>query len=417
MKRTMVARSVGRGLAKVEPTSPNTMIAFAAKAGSTASDGDSKNSPFATALVDHLPKPGLDLRKAFGFVRDDVLKNTGFKQEPYVYGSLGGDDVPLVPAKPVAAAGPSANARDATRRDYELALQLGTRDGWTAFLAQYPDGFYTNLARGQINKIGEEETRTAANKTRQGKEKAGLAADRDKKTGQEEEAASAKAAEDDKIAAKKLEQNDAVAGKMASDKADAENKVATLTPATAQPTILPPEITKLVQSELHRVGCLSDATGGEWTSPSQRSLALFNKYAGTKLDVKLASIESLDAIRSKQGRVCPLTCERGFKADGDSCVKIICRTGLELGGDGSCKPIESNRHAPPPNQDKLPSQTQPTVQNGDGSCSKMQDPLGCNCALKAGGYIYPSTRSHSGYRFRATNYNSYYMCLYAAGRR
>ena len=71
MKRTVASRAIGRGLAKVEPTSPNTMIAFAAKAGSTASDGNSKNSPFAAALVDHLPKPGLDLRKAFGFVRDE----------------------------------------------------------------------------------------------------------------------------------------------------------------------------------------------------------------------------------------------------------------------------------------------------------------------------------------------------------
>jgi len=72
MKRTIASRAVGRGLAKIEPTSPNTMIAFAAKAGSTASDGDSRNSPFSTALVERLPTPGLDLRKAFGFVRDDV---------------------------------------------------------------------------------------------------------------------------------------------------------------------------------------------------------------------------------------------------------------------------------------------------------------------------------------------------------
>src|SRR5450755_2396365 len=151
MKRTIASRAIGRGLAKVEPSSPNTMIAFAAKAGSTAADGDSKNSPFATALVDHLPKPGLDLRKAFGFVRDDVLKNTGYKQEPYVYGSLGGDDVPLVPAKAVAM--PQPNPDDATRRDSELALQLGTRDGWSAFLARYPNGFYADLARGQLNKI------------------------------------------------------------------------------------------------------------------------------------------------------------------------------------------------------------------------------------------------------------------------
>src|ERR1700681_196620 len=102
MKRTVASRAVGRGLAKIEPTSPNTLIAFAAKAGSTASDGDSKNSPFTTALVKYLPRPGLDLRKVFGFTRDEVLKVTNNKQEPFVYGSLGGDDVSLVPAaKPV----------------------------------------------------------------------------------------------------------------------------------------------------------------------------------------------------------------------------------------------------------------------------------------------------------------------------
>src|ERR1700751_5286794 len=114
MKRTLASRAGGRGLAKVEPTSPNTLIAFASKAGSTASDGDGKNSPFTKALVNHVVKPGLDLRRAFGYVRDDVLKNTGNKQEPYVYGSLGGDDVPLVAAKPVAT-GPQADPQTAVR--------------------------------------------------------------------------------------------------------------------------------------------------------------------------------------------------------------------------------------------------------------------------------------------------------------
>src|SRR3979490_2810452 len=80
MKRTVGSRAIGRGLAKVEPSSPNTVIAFAAKAGATAADGDSKNSPFTAALVRHIAKPGLDLRKAFGFVRDDVLKHTSNKQ-------------------------------------------------------------------------------------------------------------------------------------------------------------------------------------------------------------------------------------------------------------------------------------------------------------------------------------------------
>src|SRR4051795_10888735 len=119
MKRTVASRAIGRGLAKVEPTSPNTMIAFAAKAGSTASDGDSKNSPFAAALVERLPTPGLDLRKAFGFVRGDVLKSTGYKTGAYGDGSRGGEHVSLAPAKPVTV-GPQPNPQDAIRRDYEL---------------------------------------------------------------------------------------------------------------------------------------------------------------------------------------------------------------------------------------------------------------------------------------------------------
>src|SRR5215468_2458224 len=133
MKRTLASRSIGRGLAKVEPANPNTLIAYSAKAGSTAQDGNGRNSPFTTALSNHLTTPGLDVRKAFGFVRDDVLKATASRQEPFVYGSLGGDDVALVPA-PAAAAAPAPNSQTDARRDYELAIQVGSKAALEAFL-------------------------------------------------------------------------------------------------------------------------------------------------------------------------------------------------------------------------------------------------------------------------------------------
>ncbi|TFV48721.1 caspase family protein [Bradyrhizobium niftali] len=372
MKRTVASRAIGRGLAKVEPTSPNTMVAFAAKAGSTASDGDAKNSPFATALVERLPMPGLDLRKAFGFVRDDVLKTTGYKQEPYVYGSLGGDDVPLVAAKPVVA-GPQANPDAEIRRDYELALQLGTRDGWTAFLNQFPSGFYADLAKGQLNKIAAEETRAAAaEKARQAEdEKARLATDRAKKAEQEKAAAAAKAAEDAKAAAEKAKQIEeakaaaaeqrrkeaeaaaakAIADKQAAEKqatekqqvADSAQRVAAVAPTSSQPTLSAAETAKLVQSELRRVGCLAASADGDWNASSQRSLTLFNKYAGTKFDAKLASFDALDAIKAKPGRVCPLVCDHGFKADGDACVKITCRAGHRINDDNECEKVQDKK--------------------------------------------------------------------------
>jgi len=87
MKRTIASRAVGRGLAKVEPSSPNTMIAFAAKAGSTASDGDSRNSPFATVLARDLKEPKVEVRKLFDIVRDDVWAATKHAQQPFTYGS------------------------------------------------------------------------------------------------------------------------------------------------------------------------------------------------------------------------------------------------------------------------------------------------------------------------------------------
>ncbi|SDI02507.1 Uncharacterized protein, contains caspase domain [Bradyrhizobium sp. Rc2d] len=418
MKRTLASRAIGRGLAKVEPTSPNTMIAFAAKAGSTASDGDSRNSPFATALVDHLPKPGLDLRKAFGFVRDDVLKSTGYKQEPYVYGSLGGDDVPLVAKQ--AATGPQANPQDAIRRDYELALQLATRDGWEAFLAAYPDGFYANLAKGQLNKIAAEETRAAAEQKAKvaEQEKARLIAERAQKAEREKAAATAKAAEEARIAAEKQKQIEqaraeaaeqqrkvaeaaaakALAEKQAAEKAKAElaakqaaekaeqaakpaadrqmpevenQKVAALSPAPTS-TLSAADLTKSVQSELRRVGCLTSAAEGEWTSAAQRSLTLFNKYAGTQFDVKLASVDALDALKAKPGRVCPLVCNFGFKADGDQCVKITCRAGYRVGDDNECekvpekKPVATREDSRRRDTDRKQTETAPAAPQASG---------------------------------------------------
>jgi len=206
MKRTIGSRAIGRGLAKVEPTSPNTLIAYASKAGSTASDGDSRNSPFTTALVKHIATPGLDLRKAFGFIRDDVLKNTGNRQEPYVYGSLGGDDFPLVPAKPVVVAPAAApNAQDAVRRDYELALAAGTTEVWDAYIENYPSGFYTALAKAQRKKTAAEEARLAATEKARlaEEEKARLAAEGARKAEQDKAAAAAVLAEKARVAPRK----------------------------------------------------------------------------------------------------------------------------------------------------------------------------------------------------------------------
>jgi hypothetical protein len=137
------------GLGKVEPTSTDTLIAYAAKAGSTADDGAGEHSPFTTSLLRNLTVPGLDVRLAFGRIRDEVLKATGNRQEPFVYGALGGGNISLVPAPVVQ----QETAAVDIKKDYELVEKIGTPRAWQVFLGTHPKGFYADLARAQIERL------------------------------------------------------------------------------------------------------------------------------------------------------------------------------------------------------------------------------------------------------------------------
>ena len=87
MQRSAVPRDVNRGLSKVNPKS-NVLVAFAAKDGTTATDGLGRNSPFAAALLKNLETPGLEIDLLFRRVRDAVIASTNGLQQPFVYGSL-----------------------------------------------------------------------------------------------------------------------------------------------------------------------------------------------------------------------------------------------------------------------------------------------------------------------------------------
>jgi hypothetical protein len=269
MKRSFASRAVSNGLAKVEPTTTDTLIAFAAKAGSTADDGRGEHSPFTLALMKNLAVPGLDIRLALGRVRDEVLKATGNKQEPFVYGSLGGATVALVPEprRETPAASPAAPAVD-VRRDYELAERIGTREAWDLFLAQHKSGFYADLARAARAKLDAGSSAPAQ-----------ASASQSPAPGQEPAAAAA----------------------------PPRNAVAVLSPpdaAASPPAVDPAALPRALQGELKRVGCDPGAVDGDWGAASRRALERFNKSAGTTFDIKAASAEALEAVRAKTDRVC-----------------------------------------------------------------------------------------------------------------
>ncbi len=161
-QRRTRTRQISPGLAAMGDTPTDTLVAYAAKDGTVAEDGFNKNSPFTIALLEHLFTPGLDVRLAFGRVRDAVLESTNMRQEPYVYGSLGKENVSIVPA-PQKAVQVAAIDRAAVQADYQLVEKIGTERAWKVFLQQYPTGFYSDLARQQIETLAKDDrTRLAA---------------------------------------------------------------------------------------------------------------------------------------------------------------------------------------------------------------------------------------------------------------
>lgn len=76
MRRSLALRAVDRsGLGRIEPVG-NVLVAYAARDGTTALDGDGRNSPFTTALLHNIEAPGVEVTFMFRNVRDDVMQAT-----------------------------------------------------------------------------------------------------------------------------------------------------------------------------------------------------------------------------------------------------------------------------------------------------------------------------------------------------
>lgn len=163
MTRSGGTRSIGRGLGGVEPTRRNQLVAYAAKAGTVAYDGDGDMSPYASAFNDALQEPGLDVSLFFRRIRDRVMDLTDERQEPFHYGSLSSDEVFISPPSRTDDVAPAITGNASTgqpavetltgpekiARDFGFAQQIGTEAAWNSFLEKYgelKEDFYVKLA-------------------------------------------------------------------------------------------------------------------------------------------------------------------------------------------------------------------------------------------------------------------------------
>jgi hypothetical protein len=139
MKRSLSTRAVTRGLAPTEPTD-NVLIAYAARDGTTASDGAGRNSPFTTALLRHIETPGLEISFLFRRVRDDVMTATKREQQPFVYGSLSKEEIYL--KAPPASISPVANIATPPTPNQITAVPAEDEQFWQAIKTSSVAGLY-----------------------------------------------------------------------------------------------------------------------------------------------------------------------------------------------------------------------------------------------------------------------------------
>jgi hypothetical protein len=310
--RTPALRASGSGLSPAEPTAIDTLIAYAAKPGSTAEDGSGDHSPFTVALLDNLFVPGLDVRLAFGRVRDEVLKNTSNKQEPFVYGSLGGGNISIVALS-------SQNAEvGGDERDYHLVERIGSARAWQVFVNQHPTGPFADLARAQIAKLTVADT-APVSPAPDAAQTAVAASEPAKPAEPPVETATKVAA----VATEAAKPPPEIPQASPPAAAPPKEQVTAIEPASPVPDVNTRDQVRLAQQELSRLGCYSGAADG---ALGAQTTAAIQGYENTRGAKTAGNGEVTDAfvaeLKKQSSRVCPLTCPAGKTAQGDQCVVI-----------------------------------------------------------------------------------------------
>jgi uncharacterized caspase-like protein len=82
-------RSSSRGLAIVSSAPTGIFISYSTSPGQVARDGDGRNSPYTSALLQYMQQPGMPINDVFMKIRQNVRKSTG--QTPWELSSLEGN--------------------------------------------------------------------------------------------------------------------------------------------------------------------------------------------------------------------------------------------------------------------------------------------------------------------------------------
>jgi len=148
-------RSSSRGLAKVEAAS-GTLIHYATRPGSVASDGEGQNGTYTEALLAQMNEAGVPVELMLKRVANDVVAKTKGKQEPWVEGSLRGDFYFRTAVGATSGAAPQLVVpvdMTAVEISFWESIKSSTdAEDFQAYLDKYPGGQFVALAERRLKK-------------------------------------------------------------------------------------------------------------------------------------------------------------------------------------------------------------------------------------------------------------------------
>ena len=160
MQRTGASRNVSRGsFGDLDENllGDETLVAYAAAAGTTAADGTGRNSPYTTALLEYLEQP-LEIGILFREVRRRVLEETSGEQRPHEYASLLGEHYLRGTSGPgtvtVAAGASTDTVAQLDSVFWQSIAQSSDPADFEAYLEQFPAGVFARLARNRMRALG-----------------------------------------------------------------------------------------------------------------------------------------------------------------------------------------------------------------------------------------------------------------------
>ena len=326
------SRSTGsvRGLARDDNSSEGTFIAFATQPNNVALDGDGRNSPFTTALLQNIDRPGVEISTLMTDVRREVFEATKEQQIPWINSSLLGrfyfngseensttkqvasldtqSTTDLNPVKQIIGENQLAKKTiaDKASKNQETDKLLSMRleqlaweavkdskdvDELQAFVNAYGRGFFGDLAKLRLARI-------------------------------------AKAAE---IEVANLETRKIHVEKSLRDNPDEQIKTAVLKDSKSTPQKeMTREATRQIQKELNRLGCVAGRPDGLWGKKSTRAVSNYSKFAKVKLVTLRPTYELLDQLRGHTSSICPAP-RRVVKKQAKTC-----QAGQKLSRKGNC---------------------------------------------------------------------------------